>query len=93
MTNLPLVQRVSNEPLIKGHLIVFSTIPMILVRLWGHMSKGGRRIDTQKETHTGSHPWNSAFISCRAVCLSHVAGSEVSRCESTMLKALPAPIV
>jgi hypothetical protein len=40
MTNLPLVQRVSKEPLVKGHLIVFSTIPMILVRLCVHVSKG-----------------------------------------------------
>lgn len=64
---------------------------MILVSLWVLMSK--ERLNIQEMTHTESHPWNSVFMACKAVWASHVAGSEVSGCERTMLKALPAPIV
>jgi hypothetical protein len=65
MTRRPLVQRDSGVPLTRGHLMVDSIIPMIFKSL-GDI-RCGILIRMGRLTHRESHPWNSRFMSLKAV--------------------------
>jgi hypothetical protein len=48
--------------------------------------------DGMNETYLGSHPSKLALMADTAVALDQVLGSELSTCESTMLKVFPPAI-